>query len=537
MNLENVKRIFRKWKFYKYLVLLKKKSRDNFEVIHHEIKRWDMNRRKGLRMSCLYGDHMILQCEEPLQIKGKAQPGEWVTVCIAGQEEKVCCQSDGCWEIEFLPLQAGGPYTLEISARSGKLIYEEVYAGEVWLCSGQSNMVVTISSYLESNKFEKDDIFDSYNNTPFRFFNMETIWPTYPVKWNKVVNYCINRYSYMRPGKWLDCERDMINSLSAIAYFYGKILSQQLHRPIGLIVNPVGGTAEYCWIERRMMQKEYPQILSDWYKNQKVTRWMKERAILNLGKEYSEYEQLHPYHPGYCFETFIRPICDYTIKGCIWYAGGSSAQLGDVEPFEKLQELQIKNWREVWGKCFPFYYVQLHGMNYEKTFGRRDHYDYPSLRNSQRKLLSKIPLLGMAVSYDLSDIDNTHYRNRKPVGDRLSRLALYNTYGKKDIIPCGPLFHEALLRENLIYIRFDWSEGLCTKDGEEPKNFEVAGIDKCFYPARASIVGEEVVLSCAEVIDPVWVHYAFEEYPIEANLVNGEGLPAACFEDRISSLI
>lgn len=532
--MEFIKRRLRKYKFYQLLLLFKKKVAPFFYCMDDFFKYFiKLKKKKRLRMSFLYRDHMILQCEETIRIQGEAMPGEWIRVNIAGQEKESCCQSDGHWEIELQPQPAGGPYVLVIAGPKNKLVYKDVYVGEVWLCSGQSNMVFAMAGYLRNNKFEKGDLFDRQSNLPFRYFSIEPIWPTYPETWNRVTNYCINKYQYVRPKGWIDCVSEKINSLSAIAYFYGNILSQQLRKPIGLIVNPVGGTAEYCWIERRLMQKEYPEILMDWYNNQQVTAWMKRRACLNLGKQCLEYEQLHPYHPGYCFETSIRPIKDYTIKGCIWYAGESSAQLGDVEPFEKLQELHVRNWREVWGKCFPFYYVQLHGMNYEKTFGKGAHYTYPAIRNSQRQFLKVTPLSGMAVSHDLSDIDNAHFKNRKPVSERLGRLALHNTYGKSDVIPCGPLSHEVTLRENLIYIRFDWSEGLCTKDGAEPKTFEVASNERHFYPAKAWIEGEEVVLSCPEVVCPEWVRYAFSEYPVDANLINGEGLPAACFEEQI----
>lgn len=488
---------------------------------------------RRLRMAFLYRDHMILQCEERLSVKGEARPGEWVTVSIGGNREKTCCQSDGHWEVDMPPLSAGGPYLLEICSSKEKLVYRDVYAGEVWLCSGQSNMAVTMGGHLRNSKLDENDFLSNRKSNPFRYFSMESIWPSYPVVWNWIAKYCINHYQGLRLKGWNDCTPEKINSLSAIAFFYGTYLSRQLEKPVGLIVNPVGGTAEYCWIERRLMQKEYPEILSDWYNNQKVTIWMKNRAIQNLGKRAVAYENLHPYYPGYCFEAFIRPVKDYAIKGCIWFSGESSAQLNDTGQFEKLQEMQIRNWRESFGKNFPFYYVQLHGMNYEQTFGEGLHYFYPEIRNSQRRLLSQIPDVGMAVSYDLSVMDNVHFRNRKPAGERLARLALHKTYGKGEIMPCGPLYHEALLRDNFIYIKFDWAEGLCTKDGDKPKTFEVAGKDKCFHPAKASIAGEEIILSCREVSEPVWVHYAFDEYPIDANLVNGEGVPAACFEERI----
>lgn len=482
---------------------------------------------KELRMSFLYEDHMIIQCEETVYIKGEAIPGEWVTVSICGQERQVCCQSDGHWEAELLPLTAGGPYTLTIVTRKKKLIYRDVYAGEVWLCSGQSNMVVKIGQYLRNHKIENNDIY-SKKTHPFRCYRMHPIWPTYMSRWNCMANFCINNYQNLRTEGWTDCVLENIGSLSAIAYFYGKVLSDQLQKPIGLIVNPVGGTAEYCWIERSRIQKELPDLLLDWYENQKVTTWMKGRAILNLGKQYSEQEQLHPYHPGYCFETFIRPIKDYMIKGVAWFSGESSAQLDDMELFEKLQELQVRNWREAWGKCIPFYYMQLPGINYEREFGKGLHYYYAETRNSQCRLLKKIPNSAMATSCDQYLFH--HVIDQRLLGRRLARLALHKTYGNKDIMPCGPLPHEAILRDNFIYIKFDWADGLCTKDGCEPKTFEVAGKDRCFHPAEARIEKNEVVLSCLEVAQPYWVRYAFGEYPVDANLINAEKLPAAAFE-------
>ena len=488
--------------------------------------------RQKLCMSSLYGDGMVLQCEETIHIKGEAIPGEWITVHIAGQEKETCSQSDGRWEVELQPLVAGGPYTLIIATRKKKLIYKDVYAGEVWLCSGQSNMGLSLAKYLRDHALVDDIISSGKENLPFRCFCMEAVCPPYPVKWDRWVNRCMNRFQSVQVIGWNNCTKEVIYSLSAIAYFFGESLFRQLQKPIGLIVNPMGGTAEYCWIERRVLQRECPEILTDWYKNQKVTAWMKERVIRNLGKNYQDSRQLHFYHPGYCFETFIRPVKDYTIKGVIWFSGESSAQSDDAVLFEKLQELLVRNWREAWGKCFPFYYVQLHGMNYEKAYGKGVHYYYPEIRNSQRRLLKRIPFSGMAVSYDLSVVNSVHFPDRKPVGERLARLALHNTYNK-DVIPGGPLYHEARLRENFIYIKFDWSDGLCTKDGGEPKTFEVAGEDRCFYAAKAWIEGQEVVLSCPEASVPCWVHYAFGDYPADANLINGEGLPTACFEEQI----
>ena len=482
---------------------------------------------RGLRMSPLYADGMILQCYKTLRIQGQARPGEWVTVCIDGQMQQTCCQADGRWEVLLEAIQPGGPFQMEVGTLKKRLIYKDVYAGEVWLCSGQSNMAVTLSEYPTEDKTIN-------NRAPYRYFNIYTFAPTYPVKLAFGVNHCVNRYRHILYEGWQECCIPFLGGLSAIAYYYGKELSSRLGIPVGLIVNPVGGSAEYGWIERRVLQREFPEILSNWYENSRVTEWMKERARTNLGKNMPEQEQLHPYHPGYCYEVCIRPIKDYPIRGTAWFAGESSAQLNDDAQFGRLQELLIRSWRADWGDCFPFYYVQLHGLNYEKAFGKGKKYYYPEIREAQRKLLKKIPNVGMAVSYDLSVEDNVHFKIRFPVGERLARLALYYTYGRKEIVPCGPLYREAELHDNLIRIKFDFAEGLCTSNGAPVQTVEVAGADGKFYPADVIIVEEQLLVSCPEVPSPCRIHYAFDAYPYQANLVNGDGLPAAAFEVEIT---
>lgn len=492
-------------------------------LLYFYLKYVQKQHKRGLKMSLLYADGMILQCNKPLRIQGQARLGDWITVRIAGQMQQTCCQADGKWEILLEAIPPGGPYQMEISDLRERLVYKDVYAGEVWLCSGQSNMVVPISG----NPTEKRE---TNSRLPYRYFSLYPFAPTYPRKWSIGVKKCLNRYRYMSYRGWKECRTPFLKDLSAIAYYYGEELSYHLGIPVGLIVNPVGGTAEYCWIERRVLQREFPEILTSWYDNSRVTEWMKGRVINNLGKRVSEQEQLHPYHPGYCYEVCIRPIKDYPIRGVIWFAGESSAQLNDSAQFERLQDLLIRSWRADRGECFPFNYVQLHGLDYEKTFGKGKKYYYPEIREIQRLLLEKIPHLGMAVSYDLSVEDNVHLKNYCPIGKRLTRLALHYTYGWKDIVPCGPLYREAQLHDNLIRIKLDFSEGLRTSDGGPVRTVEVAGTDGKFYPAEVKIKEDQLLVSCPEVESPCYVHYAFDAYPCLANLVNGEGLPAAAFE-------
>lgn len=278
MNKEIIKQKLRKYKFYHICALLYSKTKEcsspfwKLAIYLRETKSY----KRKLCMSSLYSDHMILQCDERLKVEGKAKPGEWINVSIDGQMEETYCQSDGNWMVELQPLKAGGPYVLEIISSSKKLVYRDVYAGEIWLCSGQSNMVVK----MQCNHEEINCIRDQ----PFRFFALDPICSTYPVKWSRLLTYLVNKFQYVRAKGWKDCNSKTVGSLSAIAYYYGYELSNKLQKPIGLIVNPLGGSAEYTWIERRCLQIEYPEILTNWFDNTKVTIWMKDRVRINIGK-------------------------------------------------------------------------------------------------------------------------------------------------------------------------------------------------------------------------------------------------------------
>lgn len=496
------------------------------------------NKCRRLYLPPIYSDHMILQCNKPLSIEGTARRGSKVTLRLAGKEVKTRTPDNGCWKADIGSMPAGGPYVLEVEARGKRLRYNDVYFGEVWICSGQSNMVVPVDSYNNDDP-EKESILRTGGRplaAPYRCLRIEPMaaMQPYPIEWKSWwIFKLINQHKYTQTKGWEDCSRT-VTHLSAVAYYFGTELAEKLGTPVGLIVNPLGGAAEYGWIRRSLIEQHCPQLLSDYFENSLVTEWMKGRARTNLGKRLDTPGQLHPYFPGYCYETYVRPIAGYGVKGVVWFSGESSAQIDEMPLYSLLTELIVRNWREHWGEDMPFYYAQLHGMIYEQTFGAGLHYYYPQIRECQRRLLYSLPKVGMAVSYDLSVPNNPHFSHRKPMGERFARLALHHAYGHKEVVPNGPLYRDTMIDGGSLRLRFDYAEGLHTTDGAAVGGFAVAGADRVFYPAKASIEGEEVVLACPSGLTARYLHYAFEAYPIAANLVNGERLPAAAFEVEIT---
>lgn len=494
---------------------------------------------RRLSLPAIYADHMILQCNKPLLIQGWARAGREVTVRMAGKEVQTRTSATGQWKVDLGSMPPGGPYVMEVETPGKRICYKDVYLGEVWICSGQSNMVVPIAS-PNNDDSEKEMIPRTGGKQlamPFRCCRVEPVaeeMNPYRKEWKRWwIFRLINQYKYTTVKGWEDCNQ-VAGSLSAIAYYYGRELAEQLNVPVGILINPLGGTAEYGWIERSLLEQHYPEILSDFFANPGVTDWMKGRACANLSARRNAPGQLHPYFPGYCYEVCIRPIAGYGVRGVIWFAGESSAQLNDMPQFSLLTELLIRNWREHWGEEMPFYYAQLHGMVYEQAFGAGLHYYYPEVRECQRQLLYRIPAVGMAVSYDLCVPDNVHFRQRKPMGERFARLALHHTYGRKEVMPNGPLYRQAEVSAGRVLVRFDYGEGLHTSDGGAVRGFELAGADRVFYPTEAHFEGEVVVLICPSDLTPCYLHYAFDAYPVAANLVNGAELPAAAFEVEIT---
>ena len=310
----------------------------------------------GLRMSPLYTDNMVLQHGKPLTIQGTANAGDRITVSIAHQKQKVVTGMNGKWSVTLSPLKAGGPYTLVVSSGKQKLTYGNVLAGEVWLCSGQSNM----EFYLNWSATAKRDVAKAANDN-IRLFDMKARWRTDAVEWNASVLDSLNHLQYYKDTEWTVCAPQTAGNFSAVAYYFGKMLQDSLQVPVGLICNAIGGSPTEAWIDRSSLEYHFPAILRNWTKNDFIQDWVRGRAALNVKKS-TDKLQRHPYEPCYLYESGILPLQQFPIKGIIWYQGESNAH--NREAHEKLFKLLVDSWRKNWeDNELPFYYVQLSSID------------------------------------------------------------------------------------------------------------------------------------------------------------------------------
>lgn len=465
----------------------------------------------GLKMPLLYTDNMVLQREVPLTIQGTANAGDQVTVSIADRQMKTKVGPNGKWSVTLPPLKAGESYTLKISTNQKVLQYHNVLAGEVWLCSGQSNM----EFMLKQASTARLDI-PRAADQELRLYDMKARWRTNAVEWETTVLDSLNHLQYYKDTEWKECAPETVSDFSAIAYYFGKMLRDSLKVPVGLICNAVGGSPTEAWIDRASLEYHFPAILKDWTQNDFIQEWVRGRAALNIKKSVNN-RQRHPYEPCYLYESGIRPLEHYPIRGIIWYQGESNAH--NWEAHEALFKLLVNAWRKNWNDdCLPFYYVQLSSL---------DRPSWPWFRDSQRRMLNEISGIGMAVSSDHGDSLDVHPTCKQPVGERLARWALNKTY-LKDIVPSGPLFRGADVRGEKVYLSFDYGQGMRSSDGKSLRCFEVAEFEGVYYPATAEVIGEQVKVYSKEVRNPRYVRYGWQPFT-RANLINRAGLPASTF--------
>ena len=466
----------------------------------------------GLQLPEIYSDNMVLQHGQSLPLYGIANASTKITVTIGNQQLNTSADSNGKWQVTLAPLAAKETYTLQISAGKEKRIFKNVVAGEVWLCSGQSNMEFEM---FQASTGERD--IPQAENPNIRLFDMEARWRTDNANaWELSALDSINQLQYYKPAQWEVCSPKTVRAFSAVAYYFGRRLQKELNMPIGLICNAVGGSPTEAWIDRRTLEYEFPRILNNWRENDFIMDWVRQRAGENIAKA-TDKLQRHPYEPAYLFEAGILPLAKYPIKGVIWYQGESNAHNKDAH--SKLFPLLVKSWRNEFGYShLPFYYVQLSSIN-RPSWGW--------FRESQRRLMKVVPHSGMAVSYDCGHPTDVHPKNKQPIGERLAQWALGDTYGKK-VLPSGPLFRSATFNGKAATVTFDYAQGMHSADGKTLRGFELSDGNGIFYPATAEVVGEEVKVTSEEVSNPKAVRYGFSPVT-DGNLVNEANLPASTF--------
>lgn len=469
----------------------------------------------GLSIAEVFGSHMVLQRNKPIPIWGKANQQQEIAVSFAGETLRAKADMNGNWKVTFPARREGGPFEIGISSGDKKIIFEDVLIGEVWICSGQSNMTFKLSEAATASQ----DI-PLASDPDLRLFSMKTVDKSIQTVWEPDVLQRINNLEY-EGGVWEQCTPQSATNFSAVAYYFGKKLRAELHVPVGLIHNSKGGSPAEGWIDRNTLEFDplLADIFHDWKKNPMIALWCRERAIFNTGTAINPLQR-HPYEPSYLFETCMKPWIGFPLKGAIWYQG--EANTHNVELHTTLFADLIKSWRKYWGADFPIFFAQLSSFQNPS---------WPAFRDSQRMLMENSTDVGMAVTSDLGEINDIHPKRKKEVGERLALWALAKEYGYKKEYS-GPLFRDAIIQKENVVVRFSHSGKLKTSDGKSIRSFELAGYDKVFKPAIASAQGSNVLVRSDEVADPYYVRYGWQPFS-DGNLTNGEGLPTSTFAFKL----
>ncbi|MFI3295427.1 MAG: GDSL-type esterase/lipase family protein [Rikenellaceae bacterium] len=471
----------------------------------------------GLQMSPFYGSNMVLQRDRPLRISGVADAGELVTLSFAGQTRLATADLDGRWKVSLDALSVGEPRKMVVHTDDRELVFENVLVGELWLCSGQSNMEFELSAASTSAEgiAQADHL-----PAPLRIYNMQEIWRTDDVVWSASALDSLDRHIHYHPTRWEECSSETVSDFSAVAYYFGRALSDSLGVPVGLISNAVGGAPAEAWIDRKTLEFELPDILSNWRSNDMIQEWVRGRATKNIENRSSELQR-HPYEPSYMFETAIEPLRDFTLAGAIWYQGESNAH--NIELYEVIFPLLVRSWRGVFGADFPINTVQLSSLNRPS---------WTWFRDSQRRLAESIEGVGMVVSSDVGDSLDVHPRYKEPVGERLALLALHDNYGWSHLTPMGPMFRSVEAQGEYLFVEFDYSDGLTSLDGMAIRSFEIGDTFGYYHPAVAEVVDGKIRLHSDMVARPCYVRYGWQPFT-RANLVNSCGLPASTFKAEL----
>ena len=450
-----------------------------------------------VKMPSIFSDNMMLQQATSVKIFGKADAGEKITVKASwGAENSATAAADGKWELYLdTPAASSVPQSLEIKGESCTERIENVLIGEVWLCTGQSNMEFPVcrqgdGSWATGMLGEEAELADS-DYPEIRLF--QVAHQLAPDGEKDDVE-----------GKWTVCNAGDLYDFSAVAYVFGKRLHKELGVPVGIVQDTWGGTIIEAWTSMEIMENnpDYADVL--------------ERYSLEKMEKAG-----YPWKvPSTLWNGMIAPIAGFTVKGNIWYQGESNV-FADKHYAQALVNL-INSWREAWGQPdMPFYFAQIAPYANAPSLGVRD-------AQFQVWLESGLKNVGMVATVDVGDSIDIHPRNKKAVGERFARWALAKQYGR-DVACSGPVFKSLSQEDGRLVLKFDYTEGgLSTSDGEPVKAFEVAGSDKVFRPAAAEIKGSRIEVYSPDVAEPVAVRYAWKDF-CRVNLVNAGGLPAVPF--------
>ena len=487
-----------------------------------------------VKLPALFSDHMVLQQKTKVQFWGWASAGEKVFIAAAWQQKEIHTKAGGSgkWKIELETPQAGGPYSIKIQGENS-IELKDVLIGEVWICSGQSNMSFPLQ-YSDSAKVE----IAGANYPSIRYFGVKRQYGSQP-------------FPDYAGSLWKTTSSRTAGSFSAVAYYFAKKIHRDLRVPVGIVCAAWSGTPAEAWTPEATLQnddslhfylrrwREIPRnvgadsvkfqlALANWYKNKDSAG----RARRKPDEPRTYYYYQKPWcEPAVLFNGMINPVIPYSVKGILWYQGESN--VSEADNYEHLFTALIRSWRKQWRRAggqdqLPFYFVQIAPFDYSSLDAAA------KLREAQYNVMRKTDGTGMAVTIDLGNMNNIHFTHKKQVGDRLALIALAKSYNYNQVIYKGPTCMKISKEGTRLDLRFD--QPLFTMGEQKLQGFEIgyksgAADSITFVKARSVIKGNKVIVWNDEVTDPAVVRYAWVEIA-DANLLNKAGLPAYPFQQK-----
>ena len=479
-----------------------------------------LNLQAEVKLPAVLSDNMVIQQQSDARFWGWAAPGEKVEVegsWAKGSSEPVTTDDDGKWKTSLKTPKAGGPYTITVKGNN-TISLKNILIGEVWVCSGQSNMEFRLPHATNG----KQEVAEA-DYAQIRFFNVSGAYPASPADDVK--------------GQWVECSPKSAGGIFAVPYFFGRKIHQELNVPIGLICPAMGATPARAWtsgkmlVEKNMYVHEVKMVSDEETIEKAKAKYEAEmekwQEAADKAKAEGAPEPARPRGlprigartPSALFNGMISPLTSSTIKGAIWYQGEND--VSGLVWYKPLFPNLIQSWRDAWDLGdFPFYHVQLPPYDYGGS-------NSALLREVQMRSLSMMNV-GMAVTLDVGDFKNIHPPHKKEVGERLALWALAKDYGQKDLVYSGPIYKSMKIEGSKIRLSFDYTgSGMVAKDGVLA-NFVIAGSNKKFVPAKAIIENGSIIVSSDKVANPAAVRYAFDNAGVPS-LFNKEGLPASSF--------
>lgn len=451
---------------------------------------WMADVQADIRLPKIFADNMVLQHGGKINVWGTAEANESLTITLGNKTASTSADAEGKWSTQIdSPENAGGPYTLTIKGAEASVVFENVLLGEVWICSGQSNMEWPVNQSLNA------DVEAELANYPnIRLFT---------VQHNPTAEPLTDCHGVI---SWQPCSEQTVRGFSAVGYFFGRHINRKLKTPVGLINSSFGGTTCEAWTSTSAMKEveSLEPLLKFW--------------------ESQGNDPRNQNRPGVLYNGMIAPIAPYSVRGTIWYQGESN--VGRGAQYATLFPTMIQDWRRAFQNPeMPFYFVQIAPFRY----GNHSPTELAELWDAQLKTYRLLDHTGIVVTTDVANLGDIHPKNKQPVGRRLALWALAKEYDVPDIRFSGPIYSAHTVEGDKIKVTFDYTDGGLQAKGGALTHFQICGPDKVFKQAIAQIEGDTVLVSSPEVEEPVAVRFAWDQLATPNLFGKLSGLPASPF--------